>query len=81
MKKTLLSIIILIVPFIMVAQDVAKKDSVEKFKIDAELRVRGNVLNGYKTLPTEATSPNYLIEQRTRLNLSYENKKMESYTG
>jgi hypothetical protein len=76
MKKTLLSFFISLAPLFLFAQDALLKDSSEKFKIDAELRVRGNVLNGYKALPTESTSPNYLVEQRTRLNLAYQNKKM-----
>jgi hypothetical protein len=75
MKKTLLSFFISLAPLFLFAQDALLKDSSEKFKIDAELRVRGNVLNGYKALPTESTSPNYLVEQRTRLNLAYQNKK------
>jgi hypothetical protein len=43
MKKTLLSFFISLAPLFLFAQDALLKDSSEKFKIDAELRVRGNV--------------------------------------
>lgn len=46
-----------------------------QFTLSAELRSRGEMRNGYRFMPTEATDPAFFVGQRTRLNLDYENEK------
>ncbi|MBN1252901.1 MAG: alginate export family protein [Bacteroidales bacterium] len=82
--KTTKVIIILLVSFFFLqdifAQEVVeKKEELKKITIDAELRTRGEILNGYKSLPTENNFANYTINQLTRLNFGFENDKMEFY--
>jgi len=72
-KLELLSILLLVFSFsqTIFAQEKKKKGEKPEFKIDAELRIRTNILDGYKTLPTDEKIANFLVEQRTRLGLSY----------
>jgi hypothetical protein len=46
-----------------------------QFKIDAQYRVRGQALHGYKKPVTEDTDAAFHIGQRTRLNLRYNTEK------
>jgi hypothetical protein len=46
-----------------------------QFKIDAQYRVRGQLLHGYKVPVSEDVDPAFHIGQRTRLNLKYINKE------
>ena len=64
----------------MIAQDDKDKEKKEKkpeFTVDAELRTRGNIINGYKKLPTDANYASYVIEQRTRLGFGYKTNILE----
>ena len=45
----------------------------KKFRINLELRPRFMYKNGYKQIPNDTTTAAYQVDQRTRLNLSYEN--------
>ncbi|MEN8118732.1 MAG: alginate export family protein [Bacteroidota bacterium] len=61
----------------MVAQEKEKEEKKPEFTVDAELRTRGNVLNGYKKLPTESNYASYAIEQRTRLGIAYKSNLLD----
>ena len=67
-KQLLLTIVLFAVAINMNAQ----------FKIDAQYRVRGQALHGYKKPVAEETEAAYHIGQRTRLNLRYANEKYSS---
>ena len=54
-----------------------KKEKKSEFTIDAELRTRGNIINGYKKLPTESNYASYVVEQRTRLGFGYKKDILE----
>ena len=64
-KQLVLTIVFLAVAINMNAQ----------FKIDAQYRVRGQALHGYKTPIAEETDAAFHIGQRTRLNLRYATEK------
>ncbi len=49
-----------------------------QFKIDAQYRVRGQALHGYKKPVAKNTDAAFHIGQRTRLNLRYNNEKFSS---
>ncbi len=49
-----------------------------QFKIDAQYRIRGQALHGYKKPIVEKTQAAFHVGQRTRLNLRFNNKKMSS---
>jgi len=46
-----------------------------QFKIDAQFRLRGQALHGYKTPVSKDADAAYHVGQRTRLNLRYDTKK------
>ncbi len=46
-----------------------------QFKIDAQYRIRGQALHGYKKPVAEETDAAYHVGQRTRLNLRYNHEK------
>ena len=46
-----------------------------QFKIDAQYRLRGQALHGYKKPVAKDTDAAYHVEQRTRLNLRYNTEK------
>ncbi len=48
-----------------------------QFKIDAELRNRSEIRNGYIKLAGEGETPAFLISQRTRLIFSYESENLK----
>ena len=83
MQKIKLIIILVSVLFFnnsIIAQDDKDKEKKEKtpeFTVDAELRTRGNVINGYKKLPTDTNYASYVIEQRTRLGFGYKTNILE----
>ena len=47
--------------------------SLAQFSIDAQLRSRFEMRDGYQKLPTSGSTPMFLISQRTRLSFTYEN--------
>lgn len=48
-----------------------------QFKVDAELRNRSEVRDGYAKLSSEEATPAFLISQRTRLIFCYESEKLK----
>ena len=50
--------------------------SYSQFTVNAELRPRGEIRNGYKMLPTESTTPAFFVSQRTRLGLAFKTEKI-----
>jgi hypothetical protein len=52
--------------------------SFSQFSIQAELRPRAEVRNGYKTLPTETSTPAFFVSQRTRLGMNYQTDKINT---
>lgn len=51
------------------------------FKIDLEFRPRAEYRDGYKQLPNDTTAPSYFINQRTRLNFTYQTDKIIFHTS
>lgn len=52
-----------------------------QFKVDAELRTRGEVYHGFKALATKNQETGFSISQRTRLNFGYDSKWAELYVS
>lgn len=48
-----------------------------QFKVDAELRNRSEIRNGYAKLASEGETPAFLVTQRTRLSFSYESENLK----
>jgi len=48
-----------------------------QFSIDAQIRNRLEVRDGYKSLALEGTDPAVFVSQRTRLNINYENENLK----
>ncbi len=48
-----------------------------QFSIDAQIRNRLEVRDGYKSLALEGTVPAVFVSQRTRLNINYENENLK----
>ena len=48
-----------------------------QFKVDAELRNRSEVRDGYTKLASEGATPAFLITQRTRISFSYESDNLK----
>jgi len=71
MKK--LNLLIIFVALIFSPQIFAQ------FKLSAELRTRGEINHGYKSLPVESSQSAYFISQRTRLNVKYNRGAFKSY--
>jgi len=46
--------------------------------IDGEFRPRFEYRDGYKKLPDSSTTPNYVVTQRSRLNVKYESSKLKA---
>ena len=69
MKTKLLSIIIIVC---------FSYNTQAQFKLDAQFRVRGQILHGYKKPISKDTEPAIHIGQRTRLNLHYKNKNLKT---
>lgn len=59
------------------AQDKKKEKEKPEFTVDAQLRTRANMINGYKKLPTESNDACFVIEQRTRLGFGYKTNLLE----
>ena len=68
------SILCKILFFVTVIQLATSLLSYGQFSIDAQLRPRFEIRDGYKHLLPDSVSPAYLISQRTRLSFAYENK-------
>jgi len=80
MKKINLIAILLFILFVnnsIIAQNDKNKEKKSEFTVDAQLRTRGNIINGYKKLPSETNYPSYVIEQRTRLGFGYKTNLLE----
>ena len=83
MRKIKLIATLLFILFLnntLTAQEDKNKEKEEKkpeFSIDALLRTRGNIVNGYKKIPTESNYASYVIEQRTRLGFAYKTNLLE----
>lgn len=54
------------------------KYSNAQFKLDSEIRNRGMINHGFRTIPTKQDIPAFLVSQRTRLNLNYNNDAIET---
>lgn len=52
-----------------------------QFQIDAELRTRGELYNGYKALSSKNQEAGFSISQRTRLNFGYTSKWADLYVS
>jgi len=78
MKRMKLCILLFVVIFSqsIFAQEKTKEEKPE-FKINAELRTRANILDGYKKLPTDNNTASFVIEQRTQLGFAYKTKQLE----
>lgn len=70
MKTRILLIVSLVLTFFI--------DANAQFKIDAQFRMRGQALHGYKRPIPEETDAAFHIGQRTRLNLRYNSEKFSS---
>ena len=77
LKFTGLFLILVFMGLNVIAQDNEEEEKKSEFTINAELRTRGNAINGYKKLPTESNNASYVIEQRTRLGVSYKSKLVD----
>jgi len=53
-------------------------NSFAQFEIDGQLRMRGQLLHGYKKPVAKEVDPAFHIGQRTRLNLKYKNDKIST---
>ncbi|MGE0561245.1 MAG: alginate export family protein [Flavobacteriales bacterium] len=62
----------------IVAQDTA---IFKEFNIDLEFRPRAEYRDGYKQLKNDTTSPSYFVNQRTRLNITYQTEKFIFHTS
>ena len=52
--------------------------SFSQFTVNAEIRPRGEVRNGFKVLPTDNSTPAFFVSQRTRLGLAYKAEKIST---
>lgn len=52
-----------------------------QFKVDAELRTRGELYHGYKALASKNQQAAFSISQRTRLNFGYDSKWVNLYVS
>jgi hypothetical protein len=52
-----------------------------QFTVDAELRPRGEVYRGYKSLATKDQEVGFSISQRTRLNFGFSSKHIDLYVS
>ena len=48
-----------------------------QFKVDAELRNRSEVRDGYAKLAADGATPAFQISQRTRISFGYETEKLK----
>ena len=57
----------------------AQSDSTRTFDLDLEFRPRFEYRDGYRTLTADTLKPAYFITQRSRLNLSFSQKRFNFY--
>lgn len=57
----------------------AQSDSTRTFDLDLEFRPRIEYRDGYRTLTADTLKPAYFISQRSRLNLSFSQKRFNFY--
>lgn len=64
--------------FYVFSQDTLQQ---KEFKIDLEFRPRAEYRDGYKQLKNDTTSPSYFVNQRTRLNITFQTEKLIFHTS
>jgi len=65
--------VLILVSFILLVPDFVQS----QFSIDAQLRPRFEIRDGYQRMIPDTVSPSIVISQRTRLSFSYENKYLK----
>ena len=66
MKKTFITLLLLVIPTMMWAQDE------NEINVDAQVRARGEYRNGYQELRPEGAQPASFINERARLGIGYQ---------